>query len=102
MYHIGQLTVAAGTSVSNLSTAVPFNIPQGLDSILVLASGADCYAELNLTAATFTTSASAGVSVGVTAFQVPMPSGNPNPSGVLSVFNNNASSRTVDVWAIYA
>jgi len=102
MYWIGEISIPAGTSVSNLDTAVAFNIPGGFDSLLVTASGADCYAELKLTAATFTTSVAHGQSIGTTAFQVPLPSGNPNPAGVLAIYNNNASARTVEVTAIYA
>lgn len=109
MYHLGQLVIANGVSVNNLSTATPFAIPAGIVSFRILASGSDCYAEFKpvktASAAAFATTATNGVPIGTTLFPFPgnplAPSGPQAPANILAVFNNNAASRTVDVWACY-
>ncbi len=104
-YLIGTMTVPAGQSINNLTTAVPFSIPVGADSIVVLASGSDCYADVKAGTSSRSTTASAGNSIGTSQYQLPcdpmagMASTSPN---VLAVFNNNVAQRTVQVWWIGA
>jgi len=106
MYYLGTISVAAGAGKNNLSTAVPFSIPAGTDSLLLLASGSDCYAEIKLGDSSTSTTASTGVSIGTSLFQAPCYAAAPADYGsngnVLSIFNNNAAARTVQVWRIYA
>jgi hypothetical protein len=98
------MTVAAGVSRNNRTTAVPFSIPEGMDSISILASGADCYAELKIQAdgvTSLATTAALGKSIGTSEYQIPLPT-TKSSKAVLAIFNNNIASRTVDVWANYA
>ncbi len=103
--HLGQMTITAGATKNNLTTAVPFALPCGLDSILVLASGADCYANCVKDVGTLVAT-TANESIGTAQYQIPCipmaPSGPNDYSNVLAIFNNNVASRTVDVWAVYA
>jgi hypothetical protein len=103
---IGNIVVAAGTSVNNLTTATPFNIPVGTNSCIVLASGADCYAEMLRGTSAIATTAAAGEPIGTSQFQLAATPTAGTAIGqspnVLCVFNNNAASRTTQVWAIDA
>jgi hypothetical protein len=102
---LGTITVAAGTSVNNRTTAVPFYLPAGLDSVIVTASGADCYANCLPDIGTLTATAN-GLSIGTSAYQIPCspvhPSGIYDYRNVLAIFNNNVAARSVTVVAVYA
>ena len=102
MRFLGNIVVGANASVNNLTTATPFTIPVGCDSVVVLASGSDCYAEIKPSTSAMSTTAATGVPIGTSQYQLPAVStagaGYANNKNVLAVFNNNGASRTVQVW----
>ncbi len=103
---IGNIVVAAGTSVNNLTTAVPFDIPVGTNSCIAQASGADCYAEMLRGTSALTTTATTGESIGTSQYQLAATPTAGTALGqspnVLCVYNNSGSSRTIQVVAIDA
>ncbi len=102
---LGTITIPAGASRNNRTTAVPFLLPAGLDSVIVTASGADCYADCLPDVGTLVAT-TAALSIGVGAYQVPCssvhPSGVVDYRNVLAIFNNNVAPRSVTVVAVYA
>ena len=103
---IGNVVVAAGTSVNNLGTASAFSVPIGTNSLIVLASGSDCYAEVKRGTVASATTATAGIPIGTAQYQLACDAVAGVSLGtlpnVLCIFNNNGAARTVQVWAIAA
>lgn len=103
MTYLGVLSIPAGVNRNNVSTAVPFEIRPGYSRLKVLASGSDCYALAQPGNEGLAATASTGVSIGTTEYTLLIdPSFGVNVDedhNVIAVFNNNAASRTVQVWA---
>lgn len=103
MRYLGQLVVANGVSVNNLSTIVPFRIPPGFRALKLTASGSDCYGYCSPGDNTQAATATTGTSLGTTEYTMTIDgaagTGVNDKDNVLAVFNNNAASRNVAVFA---
>lgn len=103
MIKLGNLVVAAGTSVNNTSTAVPFAIPLSVRELSLRTTGADLSFELladTATTSTKTTTAAKGspLAADVQLNGVDVPRYGPGAAAVLCAFNAGGGSETLEVW----
>ncbi len=104
MVPLGTISIDAGVSVNNTTTAVPFAITTGWDSLLLLGSATGLVATaygFSTTPTTVTTTAATGTPIGAALFQVPLPTGT-GMTPALAIFNPTAGTLTCQVWGIYA